>query len=69
MKNNAKNEKCVYWNDGFFFRVNFEHVLKMAVKMNFLCKNCAKSTLKMKSVDTGKMAFSLGSIFNIFKIC
>ncbi len=33
IKNNAKNGKCVYWNDGFFSRVNFEHVLKMAVKM------------------------------------
>lgn len=38
IKNNAKNEKCVYWNDGFFFRVNFEHVLKMAVKTKFLFK-------------------------------
>jgi len=51
MKNNAKNEKCVYWNDGFF-RVNFQHVLKMVVKTVFLCKNNAKNTLKMKSVDT-----------------
>jgi len=41
----------------FFFGVKFEHVLKMAVKMNFLGKNYAKNTLKMKSVDTRTMAF------------
>jgi len=35
IKNNAKNEKCVYWNDGFFFWDNFEHVLEMAVTIKF----------------------------------
>lgn len=60
-------KKSVYTGTLVFFRVNFEHVLKMAVKMNFWCKSYAKNTLKI--VDTRPMTCFLGLIFSIFFFC
>ena len=49
MKNNAKNENCVYWNDDFFPRVNFEHVLKNDSENEFFMqKVCKKHSQKEK---------------------
>jgi len=60
--------KSVYTRTMVFFMVNFEHALKMAMRMNFLCKNCVKTNLKMKSANNGTMIFFfLWLIFNILK--
>ena len=45
MKNNAKNEKCVYWNDGFFFQVNFEHS-KNGTENEFFVQKLSKKNPK-----------------------
>jgi len=37
----------------YFFKVNFQHFLKMIVKSNKRKFICAKITVKMKSVDVG----------------
>jgi len=41
MKNSAINEKCIYWNDGFFYG-QFSTFLKYGSKTDVLCakKNC-----------------------------
>jgi len=52
----------------FFSWVNFQHVLKMAVKRKFLHKNCPKNTLKTESVNIEKTHFFSKAKFQLFEI-
>ena len=60
LKNGLKTSKIVLKTKNvdagitpFFSGVNFEHVLKMAVKTNFLCKIVQKTPSKQKELTLG----------------